>query len=340
MNFPKVSIIWINYNSSKFIGTVLGSLDSLLRIYYPNFEIIIIDNCSTDNSLGIIRSFLDNINPRRSIPSVKIMKLNYNTGFTGGNFIGYKYRSKDSKYTAIINNDFIVKKASLLFLVDYLDKNNSIGAIQGKITKWDRTKIESCGFLFDSMYRVYARGYNFPVTTKTKESTVSYVSGAYSVYRNEAIEKCGGLFGSILPYFGYFDDADLCLRLWRLGYKICYVPILSGQHKNAMSFSNLNLKHYLNGRNRIATLLNFKGRKRIMALSWIIYFLSRTFLYLGLGLFKKEYLLRSKYTALMIIDGILLSRKTKKIKGEALEPFIKLNISTIIKRTFLGGIDH
>jgi GT2 family glycosyltransferase len=226
----------------------------------------------------------------------------------------------------------------LKLLVFYLEKFLKVGAVQGTISRRDKTKIESCGWNFDSMYRVYPRGYNRNVSSKIEGSLVSLVSGAYSVYRIEAIEKCGGLFGAIPLYFGYFDDADLCIRLWRLGYQVRYLPVFAGQHKSGKTFSSLSLKHFLNGRNRLATILNLKGKRRVMALSWILYFSSRILLYLVYGLSRnKEYFSRAKNTALILSSGIALSRQSRQIEGEGLEPVIKLGIPEIIKRTFKGG---
>ncbi|MEM2507227.1 MAG: glycosyltransferase, partial [Nitrososphaeria archaeon] len=58
---PKVTIIWVNYNSSSFIELVLESLQAIMGLDYPNYELIVVDNGSTDNSLSIIKETLRNI---------------------------------------------------------------------------------------------------------------------------------------------------------------------------------------------------------------------------------------------------------------------------------------
>jgi GT2 family glycosyltransferase len=267
----------------------------------------------------------------RTLPPTKLVKTNRNLGFTGGNYVGYKHKAKDSKYIVTISNDFVVEQSSLMSLIKFLEEHNDVAGVQGKITTWGGDKIDNCGFYFDSMYRVYARYYGYPSTKDVEQAEISFVSGCYSAYKVEAIKKCGGLFGSILPYFGYFDNADTCLRLWRMGYKIRYVPILAGRHKSGASFSSP-LKNYLNGRNRVSSILNLAGIRRFISVTWIIYFLSRIALYSWLGLLRDgERKMRGKHAVLILVNGFSLARRTPKIGGEPLEPRVKLRFSTMVK---------
>jgi GT2 family glycosyltransferase len=333
---PKVSIIWLNYNSLPFIDIALKSLKSLFCIDYSNYEIIIVDNASTDRSINMIEEFVDEIKIKTDgLPPIKVIKNTRNLGFTFGNFIGYKNRCKHSEYVAIINNDLIVEPSSLRFLIAFLKCHQDVGAVQGKVITWNEDKIDNCGWYFDSMFRVYARYHGLPMTKGNEEALISYTTGCYSVFRVTALEKCGGLFGFILPYFGYFDDATMCLRLWRKGYKVMYVPVLAGRHRGSASFRKLGLLiNYLDARNRLSSILNLQDVKRFMVIPWIIYFLSRIFVYLGLGVIHKEYIMRAKYVARILTDSFSLANKTQKIEGYNLEPYIKLRIFTIIKMMF------
>lgn len=93
----KASIIIVNYNGENFISDCLKALEAQTS---KDFEIVIVDNGSTDNSLNVIRSYLKE-NPL--IPSTKLISLDKNLGFTGGNIEGLK--NAKGEYIALLNND-------------------------------------------------------------------------------------------------------------------------------------------------------------------------------------------------------------------------------------------
>jgi len=332
---PKASLLWLNHNSAPILDIVLKSLESLFIIDYPNYEVVIIDNGSDDGSMQVIEDFIGKAKSQMYLPPMKLVKNNWNLGYTGGNYIGYRHRAKDSKYVIVVNNDLVVEPHSLKSLICYLENHASAAAVQGKITSWDGSKIDNCGFYLDSMYRVHARYNGLPPTEGTKEAVVSYVSGCYSAYRVDAIEEFGGLFSYILPYFGYFDDADTGLRLWKKGYSVRFVPVLAGQHKGGPSYSHP-LKNYLDMRNRLASIFNMGGTRRFMVIPWIVYILSRIPPYLGLSVLRDgEYKTRAKYAVLALVNSLSLARRTPKIEGDTQEPCIKLRFPSLVKMTFL-----
>jgi len=89
MKYPKVSILWVNYNSMNFINLALRSLQALADLDYPNYEVIVVDNGSTDGSYNIIKSFSER-------KRFKLIRLEKNTGFTGGNNITFRARNRES----------------------------------------------------------------------------------------------------------------------------------------------------------------------------------------------------------------------------------------------------
>lgn len=104
--WPKVSIIWLNYNSSKIMPIVLKSLESIVNLDYPSdrYELIVVDNGSTDGSFEEIKRFLE----KKSRLRKKIVRLSRNLGFTGGNNVGFMARDTESKYVLLLNNDAIL----------------------------------------------------------------------------------------------------------------------------------------------------------------------------------------------------------------------------------------
>lgn len=102
MSCPKASIIWLNHNSASFADTVIESLEGIKNLDYPNSELIIVDNGSTDNSLGQIKDLLGNIRL-----TARIIELTRNLGFDAGVNTAFKARAPDSKYVVLLNNDAV-----------------------------------------------------------------------------------------------------------------------------------------------------------------------------------------------------------------------------------------
>ncbi|MEM3610310.1 MAG: glycosyltransferase, partial [Candidatus Anstonellales archaeon] len=119
---PKVSIIIVNYNGAPFLGKLFSSLQVQT---FKDFEVIFVDNNSTDDSLEITKSFT------KKDLNISIVKLPNNTGFCNGNNIGFKYTK--GIYVVLLNNDTYVSPTFLEELVKSMDSNSSIGICQSKI---------------------------------------------------------------------------------------------------------------------------------------------------------------------------------------------------------------
>lgn len=223
---PKVSIIWLNYNSSKFIDIALKSLSAIMELDFPSdmYKLIVVDNCSIDGSFGRIRDILEE---ERNLKKT-IIRLRRNLGYTGGNNIGYKYSHPASKYIVLINNDLIPYEESLKELIKFMEANNNVGAVQGIIHNYGAKTIDNAGFICSETLVNYAvkRPFESPYP-------VTYASGAYMVLRKEAIERIGKLFD--WEGFLYFDDWPLGYRLWMHGYKVMALPISVGEHYGGAS---------------------------------------------------------------------------------------------------------
>ena len=84
-DYPKVSIIWLNYNSYHILKIVSKSIESLIKLDYPNYEIIIVDNGSNDGSFEEIKKIVQKFkNLYKKFPTIKMVRLRTNLGFTGG----------------------------------------------------------------------------------------------------------------------------------------------------------------------------------------------------------------------------------------------------------------
>ncbi len=270
MTWPKLSIIWLNYNSTKFIDVALESLESITDLDYPenNYELIVVDNASNDGSFEKIEDFLS----RKGRIRKKLIRLNKNLGFTGGNNIGYRARDPESKYIVLMNNDMVPTKESLKLLVEHVSVLNKIGAFQGILSMYrDKNVIENFGFIVDEFLASYAiyRGENLGIAKKTLK--VSYTSGAYSIYNIEALHKTGlkdKLFHDFMTF--YFDDNYIGLKLWNSRHKCVALPLLAGYHLLSASFTKLKplaMYHKVKGWLVLNEISNSRYRKLIKTLA-------------------------------------------------------------------------
>lgn len=219
---PELSIIIVNYNAEKLLG------DCIKSIYESNntipFEIIVVDNNSKDNSRSVICE---------NFPEVNWVQNTENKGFAAANNQGIQISK--GKYCMLLNNDTIVFDKALDKLVNFIDKDEIIGAVGPRILNKDKTLQLSCrrglpnavnsfGY-FTRLYKV------FPKSKKLGSYTMSYISdeishevealsGAAMIVRKNLLEQLKGLDEN---FFMHFEDIDLCLRIGKLGYKLFYV---------------------------------------------------------------------------------------------------------------------
>lgn len=263
---PKVSIIWLNYNSSKIMDIALESLEGIADIDYPRdrYELIVVDNGSTDGSLEKIRDFLEKKNTLRK----KIIRLNRNIGFTGGNNAGFEARDPDSRYVILLNNDAVPIKDSLANLVEFAEQCGEVGALNGVLLKYKSSLIDSAGFYVDELLLTYGvgEGESYPWILR-KPFYISYASGAYALYRVEYVRRCVGDRLFIDDFFAYGDDNVVGLMLWNCGYTSICIPKVAGYHVGSTTFKNMgSLVWYLVSRNRVALALlsNTRYREQVL----------------------------------------------------------------------------
>jgi len=259
MAFPKASILWVNYNSMNFINIVIDSLKEIANLDYPNYEVIVVDNGSTDGSFAVIRELAERNN-------FKLIRLSKNLGFTGGNNAGFRARDKDSKYVVLINNDAIPFQNSLGELVELMENEEDVGGAQGIILDFNGL-IDRAGMMMDEVLASHPLFRGRSPRDINKPLAITYPSGAFAVYRVKAVldvwhgkEKLFFDFG-----FGYFDDNVLGLQLWNYGWKCKFYPVISGKHRQSASFGKSSpLRAYLSLRN--ALLLGFMVNSRYKGL--------------------------------------------------------------------------
>jgi len=215
------SIIIPNYNGSEFITDCLHTLYQSIKLCSGQFEIIIVDNASTDNSLDLIKDFFSQY--RSTKLNTKIYQLKINTGFAQAVNFGINHSQYD--YVVICNNDLTLEKNWFQLISKTIEnnKNSKIATFFGTVLNKDGTKFESQGFKFDIVGRVknISNHKPFKKSLLKNNQIVWGTSAALVVYQKEIIKKIG-LFDK--TFFAYQEDVDLSLRLAKLQYKTLYTP--------------------------------------------------------------------------------------------------------------------
>ena len=201
MSLSKVSIIIINYNGQELLEKCL---DSLFKIDYENFEVIIVDNNSTDNTVEFVA---------KNYPSVIIVKLDSNKGFAEPNNIGAKIAK--GEFLLFLNNDTIVNPTFLNELVLEITKNSKTAICQSLLLRPDRT-IDSSGDFIDKIGVVYNSK-----TIITNVRKIFSPRAASMLIKKNVFDKLNGFDEK---FIFSFEDVDLGWRTWILGYESFIVP--------------------------------------------------------------------------------------------------------------------
>lgn len=151
-------MITINYNSSRILDVVLESIKSILNLNYRELKVILVDNGPTDESFNEIVKMVKTLSPKDV--EVLFLKLPKNYGFAVANNVAFNIACKSGGCIALINNDLAPEPSSLKELVKFLEENEDIAGVQGKILNWDGTKIDSAGCFLTRFGGSYVRGRN------------------------------------------------------------------------------------------------------------------------------------------------------------------------------------
>ena len=220
-----VSIIIVNYNQKNFLKVCIkGILKVAPKLDY---EIIVVDNASTDKSQELL------LNLKSQISNLKIILNERNLGFAGGCNTGIK--KARGKYILILNPDIVVLENSIEKLYQFMEENKNVGIAGPKLLNPDKTIQPSC-YRYPVWYiPILRRTFlgNFSWAKKKLDyylmtdfnhleiKEVDWLLGACLMLRKEMIDQIG-LFDE--RFFLYFEDVDLCRRAKMAGWKVVYFP--------------------------------------------------------------------------------------------------------------------
>ncbi|MBB6713505.1 glycosyltransferase family 2 protein [Clostridium gasigenes] len=248
----KVFIILLNYKNVK---DTLEAVESLENINYPNFEIIIVDNDSKDNSLILLKEALGEKH--------HIISSGKNGGFAFGNNVGIKYAiKKNADYVLLINNDTTVEKDFLNHLVNSIENKKNVAMATGLILNYyNKEKIWYDGgeIKWDKFYGYHINEGKRLSDVTLKEREITFATGCLMLIKCEIIKKIG-----YLPeeYFMYYEDVDFCAKIQEEGYKICYNPKSVIYHKISAASGEAESPFAIewNTKNRIKFMKKYKHK--------------------------------------------------------------------------------
>lgn len=249
-----VSIITINYNQTQITCELLRSLNALT---YPNYEVIVVDNGSTENPEQIIK---------QQFAHVQVIVSPVNLGFSGGNNLGMKHAK--GNYFFLVNNDTELTPNCIEQLLAMYQKIPNLGIVCPKIRYFEATQpIQYVGYtmLNPITARNHTIGQYEPDTGQYSQATPTpYAHGAAMMVSRQAVEKVG-----MMPeeFFLYYEELDWSEQMKRAGYKIYVEPNATVFHKESVSTGKDSpLKTYYLTRNRILFM-----RRNANNLHWALF---------------------------------------------------------------------
>ena len=224
MKNAKVAVVILNHNGWR---DTVKCLESFAKQTYKNYQIVLIDNGSHDESVAELEKVLTK--------KIIFFKKSINHGFAGGVNIGINYAIKNKfDMVALLNNDTWTDKDWLKNLVNVLSNKPEIGIATGLLLDYDGKKIDGAGDVF-SKWGLPALRLNDEPKAKAPESEYVFgATGGASLYRTNIFSDIG-LFDE--KYFAYDEDIDISFRIQLAGYKIWYEKSAVAYHKHGATSS-------------------------------------------------------------------------------------------------------
>lgn len=211
--YPLVSVVIVNYNGKKYL---LNCLKGIFANKYSNYEVIVVDNGSTDGSVEEIKKKYG----RRKNFQVLELKENFGPAYARNRGA----EKAQGKYLAFLDNDTLPEKNWLIPLVEAMERDKSIGACQCKLLLMrERHRIDYVGDYLSQFGFLVQRvqGGEKDIGQADERVEILSAKSAAMIISKEAFQKAGGFDED---YFIYLEETDLGWRTWLVGYRIIFIP--------------------------------------------------------------------------------------------------------------------
>ena len=253
---PIVTVIILNYNGKD---TVEKCLTSVLSQDYKDYEVVVVDNSSNDDSLFILKRYTTRIK--------RLLANSENIGYPAGMNLGAANASNKSQFLAFITQDVVLPPNWISKMVKHATADTKIAAVSPRI--YDESKhahISELKILYPSAY------YYIPLNIENPPVEADFPSGEAFLIRKSHFHRLG-MFDA--DYFAYYEDGDLGWRARLAGLKILHARDAEVKHYRSSAFGREPLQYrvYLHEKNRVSSCI-----KNLSSRSLLAFLISETFM--------------------------------------------------------------
>ena len=289
----EVSVVIPNFNGIAFLDSVLASLEGQTL---SNFEVILVDNGSTDGSCSFVTA---------NYPWVHLIELSENFGFCGA--VNAGIRAAKAPYVLLLNNDTEVKEDFVEEMLAAIRRHKNAFSCGARMVQYhDRDRLDDVGNYYCALGWSFARGRGKDIHAYETEDKIFSACAGAAIYRKKIIEKIG-YFDE--EHFAYLEDTDIGYRARIYGYENWYAPKAIVYHVGSgTSGSRYNqFKTRYSSRNNIYLIYkNMPLLQIILNLPFLAVGFLIKFLFFAIKGMGKEY-------AAGIKNGFSISMKNKKV---------------------------
>ncbi len=256
---PKIIVLILSYNGKHLLD---DSVSSYLANDYPNFEVVVIDNGSSDGTMAYVQE---------KWPEVQVLRTKKNLGYSGGfNFgLDYTFNQKQADYVLITNNDVKADAGTISALIKVAVKDPKIGFVTGKVYYYDQPDVlQSVGKEYSDLVwnGKHIGGREKDVGQYDRESERCFIDDIYTLVSRKVYEDVGAYDPE---FFLQCEEWDWQARAKKKGYKIYYTPHARIWHKESMTIGKQSAaKAYYNARNPMLVILRYKPPEFFKTYFW------------------------------------------------------------------------
>ena len=259
MDKPKVSVLILSYNGKELLE---DSVSSYLANDYENFDVVVIDNGSTDNTNEYVE---------QDFPKAKLIRLEKNRGYSGGfNFgLDYAFNQNNAKHAIITNNDVKVDNQLIKELVNVAETDEMIGFVTGKVYYYDKPDtLQTVGKKEDPVYWSGGHIGSKEVDSGQYEEVAEryFADDIYTLASKKMYDEIGAYDENFLFQS---EEYDWQARAKEKGYKIMYTPGAKIWHKESMTIGKQSpFKAFFDARNPMIVVLKYKSPEFFRKYFW------------------------------------------------------------------------
>lgn len=313
---PLISIIIVTWNAKELLK---NCLISLYNQTYKNFEIIVVDNASKDNTVQMIE---------REFPEVKLVRLNENKGFTGGNIEGLK--KTKGEFIALLNNDAEASPQWLEALIKPMFEDEKVGICTSKVIIKGTNILDSAGSGLTTAFSGFKIGMGEKADLYNEKR---YVLGGYAcacLYRKKMLDEIGFFDEDFV--FNH-EDTDLDFRAFLSGWKCVYVPDAIVEHRVSATLGYMSAKsvYYFSRNSEFVWIKNVPIKFMFKYFHHRILYEIASFGYFGIIHRQWKAFLRGKWDAIKFLPKMVKKREKIQTGIKILEKDFEDKLTYFVK---------